>query len=108
MDIKSISPIALFRYNDFVLFFMDNKKGRMFLYAISRMPNEEIGQMVGEILADNGGDINYLNGDNLDTLGVIIYPMDKTSIPRDMPSMKIVGLDPSVCDDETPRWESSL
>ena len=108
MDIKTIKPIALFRYNDFVLFFMDNPKGRMFLSSLSALPREEIGQMLGDILASANGDINYLNGDNLDTLGVIFCLMEKTSLPRDMPSMKIVGMDPSLCQEDTPRWDSSL
>lgn len=108
MSIETLNPIALFRYNDFVLLFMDNTKGRWFLTSLSAFPRETIAQIIGDILAEAKGDTGYLNGDNMKNLGVALVPIEKTTLPRDLPSMQILGTDPDLGDENTPRWQSSL
>lgn len=100
MTIQQISPVAFFRADDRVAFWLDTPEGWNLVEEAGRTPRPLIAASIF---------CSELGFDDPENPGVLVVPFDSTSLPLCTPNQKLAGCHPAFNalygDENTPVWD---
>ena len=102
----SLSPIAFFRADDRVAFWLDTPRGWELFNEAARAPRALLAASVA--VAELSTSIEAVCASQLARLpggDYLVVPFDKTNLPLSYPNMALAGVHPSLLTSEVPTWD---